>query len=95
MVMHMASPASDNNEAPRMSDLPDARVEYAGYTILVYAIENEQGVWLPRVTVLQGAERIEMPQLTQAWRGWLTRGEAVRDGLEQAHLLLSGDRHQP
>lgn len=92
--MHMASPAPAPFAA-HASDIPDARVEYAGYTILVHAFQDEHGVWMPHVTVQKGTQRIEMPELSQAWRGWRTRGEAVRDGLEQAHLLLSGDRHQP
>lgn len=72
-----------------------AQFEHAGCTITVTAFQDEHGVWLPHVTVDTGTRRFEIRELAQPWRGWRTGGEAVRDGMEQARQLLSGDRHQP
>lgn len=91
----MQIPASRATPLAGGQDEADAQFEHAGCTITVTAFQDENGVWLPRVTVDTGPRRFEIRELAQPWRGWRTRGEAVRDGMEQARQLLSRDRHQP
>lgn len=91
----MQIPASRATPLTGGQDEADPQFEHAGCTITVTAFQDEHGVWLPRVTVDTGTRQFEIRELAQPWRGWRTRDEAVRDGMEQAHQLLSRDRHQP
>ena len=91
----MQIPASRATPLAGGQEEADAQFEHAGCTITVTAFQDEHGVWLPRVTVDTGTRQFEIRELAQPWRGWRTRGEAVRDGMEQARQLLSRDRHQP
>ncbi|MCO5399190.1 DUF6566 family protein [Ralstonia soli] len=63
--------------------------ECAGHTVTVSAEQDANGVWVPRISVANGQRRFEIREISQAWRGWHTEGEAVRDGMEQARLLLT------
>lgn len=86
-------PSGDPTEGAQ--DSADAQFVHAGNIVTVSAFQDAQGVWMARVTVDTGTRQFEMRELSHAWRGWHTRAEAVRDGMEQAHLLLAGDRHLP
>lgn len=70
----------------------EARFECAGQTVTVTAEQDAQGVWVPRISVANGARQFEIREISQTWRGWHTEGEAVRDGMEQARLLLTHGR---
>lgn len=70
----------------------EVRFECAGHTVTVSAERDAQGVWVPRISVANGERRFEIREISQAWRGWHTEGEAVRDGMEQARLLLTHER---
>ncbi|MRT00298.1 hypothetical protein GJQ57_16770 [Ralstonia pickettii] len=69
-----------------------ARFECAGHTVTVSAEQDAQGVWVPRISVENGTRQFEIREISQTWRGWHTKGEAVRDGMEQARLLLTHGR---
>ncbi len=69
-----------------------ARFECAGHTVTVVAEQDAQGVWVPRISVANGERHFEIREISQTWRGWHTEGEAIRDGMEQARLLLTRER---
>jgi hypothetical protein len=70
----------------------EERFECAGHTVTVSAEQDAQGVWVPRISVANGERQFQIREISQTWRGWHTEGEAIRDGMEQARLLLTHER---
>lgn len=87
-----ASPSPDGPAGKVDAEDGEVRFECAGYTVTVSAEQGARGVWVPRISVAKGERQFEIREISQTWRGWHTRSEAVRDGMDQARLLLIHER---